>query len=53
MKKYTEEELKKVFEDNSNCYLNNEKAMDMKRFIEILKKLNIPVISSLKNKKME
>ena len=44
MKKYTEEELKQVFENNSNCYADSDEgvmAMDKERFIETLKELKI------------
>lgn len=44
MKKYTEEELKQVFKNRSNCYVDSDDivlAMDEERFIEVLKELKI------------
>ncbi len=41
---HTEEELKQVFENNSNCYADSDEvvmAMDKERFIETLKGLKI------------
>lgn len=52
MKKYTEEELKQVFENNSNCYADSDKvvmAMDKERFIETLKELKILPIQIVSN----
>lgn len=44
MKKYTEEELKQIFENRSNCYADCEDvvmAMDKDRFIEVMRELKI------------
>ena len=44
MKKYTEEELKQIFKNRSNCYADSDEvimAMDEQRFIETLKELKI------------
>jgi hypothetical protein len=52
MKKYTEEELKQVFENRSNCYADSDEvimAMDKDRFIEVLKELKILPIQRVSN----
>jgi len=44
MKKYTEEELRQIFKNKSNCYADSDEvimAMDEDRFIEVLKELKI------------
>ena len=52
MKKYTEEELKQVFESRSNCYADSDEVimtMDKDRFIEVLKELKILPIQRVSN----
>ena len=52
MKKYTEEELKQIFENRSNCYADSDEvimAMDKDRFIEVLKELKILPIQRVSN----
>jgi tRNA(Ile2) C34 agmatinyltransferase TiaS len=52
MEKYTEEELKQVFENRSNCYADSDEvimAMDKDRFIEVLKELKILPIQRVMN----
>lgn len=52
MKKYTEEELKQIFENRSNCYVDSDEvimAMDKDRFIEVLKELKILPIQRVSN----
>jgi len=42
--KYTEKELKEIFENNSNCYADTDEvvmAMDVERFVEVLKKIGV------------
>ncbi|MCK9320222.1 hypothetical protein [Methanoculleus sp.] len=44
MKKYTEEELKQIFKNRSNCYADSDEvimAMDEEQFINVLKELKI------------
>jgi len=63
MKKYTEEELKQIFKNRSNCYADSNEviiAMDKDRFIEVLRELkilpiqNVSVLfaAAIKNKKL-
>jgi len=50
MKKYTEEELKQIFENRSNCYADSDEvvmAMDKERFIETLRELKILPIQNV------
>lgn len=52
MKKYTEEELKQIFKNRSNCYADSDEvimAMDEEQFINVLKELKILPIQRVSN----
>ena len=52
MMKYTEDELKEIFKDNSNCYVDSEgvaMAMNELQFIETMKRLNVLFIDKCPN----
>ena len=52
MKKYTEEELKQIFKNRSNCYADSDEvimAMDEEQFIKVLKELKILSIQRVVN----
>ena len=51
---YTEEELKQIFQNRSNCYADSDEvimAMDSDRFIEVLTELGILPKKSIKIEK--
>lgn len=53
MKKYTEEELKQIFKNRSNCYADSYEvimAMDEEQFINVLKELKILPIQRVSNR---